>query len=221
MCVTDGLGSLDLSGRWESATGLGGFQLRSSAGSPGILRMLSISPRRLMISFFTILPILKFPARSIRTRPRRLLFLGRLELKKFGLRSVIFNGLAANFSWDGARWYARDILLQDRTGTIEAKIAQLADGFHGQLTKYAQSQGLASTPPAEICRGRCAISLLPVPRLSNSRCAGRSSTSINASRPGRFNSSAATLRGSQMDRAQCKLLVKDRAITYQQFTIER
>ena len=44
--------------------------------------------------------------------------IGHVDLKKFAYKSVIFDGLNADLSWDSGRWSAIDVGLSHRTGRI-------------------------------------------------------------------------------------------------------
>lgn len=219
-CVaTDELGTLDASGRWEIATGLGDFQLRSTLDLPGLLHAFNFLPSVDECVFYEP-PVVEVSGDFNSHGKPAFTLIGHLLLKKFQYRSVIFNGFNANFSWDGGGWYVRDVLLSHRSGTIAVKAEQLPGDFRADLQSTLNPRALLPLFPAKTAE---ALSQFDSIESANVQLAvrGPKFDFDQCITTGQLQLKRAVLRGSQMDRAECKLLIKDRAVTYQNFKIER
>jgi hypothetical protein len=59
--------------------------------------------------------------------------LGHLGLRKFAFRSVVFEGLESDVSWDGERWAMREARLLHRSGMVFGDAMQVPGDFRAQL----------------------------------------------------------------------------------------
>lgn len=58
---------------------------------------------------------------------------GNIALQKFAYKSVIFDGLHADGSWDGRRWSVRDLSLSHKTGQLTGDFMQLPGDFRARV----------------------------------------------------------------------------------------
>ncbi|MGB8355143.1 MAG: AsmA-like C-terminal region-containing protein [Chthoniobacteraceae bacterium] len=221
-CVArDKLGTLDAGGKWEPSTGAGDFQIHSTLDVQALSHAFNLVHALDEFSFYeppTIELSGEWNTRNKDVPPFTLI--GRLALKKFGFQSVIFDSFNANFSWDGARWYARDIKLSHRTGTLTAKAEQLPDSFRADIQSTLNPSALLPIFPGKVAEALSEFKFIDAPKVLLS-VRGPGFDFDKCITTGSLQIGQAVLRGSQMDRAQCNLLVKDRAVTYQNFRIER
>lgn len=68
---------------------------------------------------------------------------GRVAAKRFGYRSVIFNGFDADGVWDGERWAARNVSLRHPSGAITGDVMQLPGDFRTRLRSTINPEALA------------------------------------------------------------------------------
>jgi len=68
---------------------------------------------------------------------------GHIGAKRFGYRSVIFDGFAADAVWDGERWAARNVSLRHPSGTITGDAMQLPGEFRSRLRSTINPEALA------------------------------------------------------------------------------
>src|SRR5260221_1697037 len=68
--------------------------------------------------------------------------IGHAAMKKFAYRSVIFDGLSLDYSWDGQRWSARNVRLAHRTGEAHGDALQVPGEFHARLASTLNPKAL-------------------------------------------------------------------------------
>ena len=221
-CVArDKLGTLDASGKWEPAAGPGDFQLHSTLDIQALSHAFNLVHALDEFSFYDAPAVEASGEWNTRgANAPAFTMIGRLALKKFVFQSVIFNSFDANFSWDGARWYARDILLSHRTGTLTAKAEQLPDSFRAEIKSTLNPTKLLPLFSGKFAEAMKEFEFIDSPQVELSML-GPGFDFDKCITTGSLQLGRAALRGSQMDRAQCGLLIKDRAVTYQNFKIER
>lgn len=217
--VSDDHGALDASGKWEPSTGTGDFQLRSGLNIQAVSHAFNLLPALDEFVFYGPPTIEASGEWNTHAEPAFILT-GHAALKKFGYRTVIFEGFNANFSWDGTRWYVRDVLLSHRSGKLTAKAEQLPGDFRAELQSTINPNSLLPLFSPKMADALKDFDFIDSPRLQMS-IRGPEFDFDKCITTGSLELGRASLRRSQMDRAECKLLIKDRAVTYQQFKIER
>jgi len=221
-CVArDKLGTLDASGKWEHAAGQGDFQIRSTLDVQALSHAFNLVHELDEFSFYDA-PVVEASGEwnTVAGNAPAFTLIGHIALKKFVFQSIIFNSFNANFSWDGARWYARDILLSHRTGELTAKAEQLPDSFRADIQSTLNPTALLPLFSGKFADALKDFKFIDSPQVELAM-RGPSFDFDKCITTGSLQLGRAALRGSQMDRAQCKLLIQNRAVTYQDFKIER
>jgi len=219
--ASDKYGTLDASGKWEPAAGPGDFQLRSTLDVQALSHAFNLVQELDEFSFYdppTIEASGEWNTQG--TSAPAFALTGHIALKNFGFHAVIFNSFNANFSWDGDRWYARDILLSHRTGSLTAKAEQLPDAFRAEIQSSLNPTALLAIFPGKLGEALKEFVFIDSPQVDLSM-RGPKFDFDKCITTGRLQIGRAVLRKSPMDRAECKLLIQNRAVTYQDFKIER
>jgi hypothetical protein len=68
--------------------------------------------------------------------------IGHAALKKFAYRSVIFDGLGLDYSWDGRRWSVRNVRLAHRSGEARGDLLQVPGEFHARVVSSLNPKAL-------------------------------------------------------------------------------
>ncbi|HWL52042.1 MAG TPA: AsmA-like C-terminal region-containing protein [Chthoniobacteraceae bacterium] len=144
-CVlADAHGDLDLSGSFHPAQRRAAFALRSNLDLPGLWRALRLpgklekfrlrDPAHLEFQGELVLPSPEETtpapnAPAFVSFAREIQLLGRIELGRFEYAGAPFHGAAADFSWDGRRWFLRDARLDHAEGSLHFSALQEGDAF--------------------------------------------------------------------------------------------
>ncbi len=212
-------GTLDASGRWDPATGAADLQLRSTLDLQKFSHAFNLAPALDEFSFSDP-PDIEISAERNVQNTSAFTLTGQIALKGFYFKSVRFDGFNANFSWDGTRWYARDIQLLHRSGVLTAKAMQLPGDFRADIQSTLNLNLLTKVLSGKAADALSQFEFFDSPTLQLS-VRGPAPDFDKCVATGHLILGRASLRGSMMDKAGCDLLIKDRAVTYQDFRIER
>lgn len=141
LTVTDGAGSLRASGTYRPATREADLNLRSSLDLQALAAAFRLAPQLGEFVFYAP-PALEVAARASFGEQPRWEAIGHAALKKFAYRSVIFDGLTLDYSWDGLRWSARGVRLQHRTGEARGDVLQVPGEFRARLNSSINPKAL-------------------------------------------------------------------------------
>jgi hypothetical protein len=219
LTANDGRGTLDTTGSFDSKTGAGEFHIQSSLDAQALLHEFGwTKPLDEMVFYST--PVLDVSGKIERGENLNISFIGGFSLKKFAIRSVIFDGCRANFSWDGTRWFMNDLQVVNRTGELHASAISTTEGFRMKLQSSINPKTflpLFSGPGAEF------LSLwefdqppqiqfaMHGPTAEFETCEGEGSIKLGRTR----------LRGVAMNSATSKIRIKNQAFSCENFKIER
>lgn len=219
-CVaSDNRGALDLSGKWQPAAGLADFQLRSTLNIQALLHAFQLA-QPLDDFLFYDSPRIELSSKWDARAAPAFMLVGRVALKKFAFRSVPFESLVGDFSWDGSRWYARDFQLAHRTGTLTASAIQLPGDFRATLQSTLNPGALLALFPGAVAESLSEWDFIDSPKVQLT-IGGRSSDLGQCETTGKIQLGRTVFRGSPMDRAESNVRIKSKAVTYEQFKIER
>ena len=132
LTAADAAGSLDASGTYEPATREAALRLQSGLDVQGLARAFRLAPQLDEFVFYTP-PALEISAKATLGEKPQFHLLGHAALQKFAFRSVVFESLDADLSWDGHRWSARDVRLVHRSGEVTADAMQIPGEFRARL----------------------------------------------------------------------------------------
>jgi hypothetical protein len=216
--LRDAHGALDAEGSLDMTTGRADFQIRSTLDLEGLVRALKIKSPLEECVFYE--PPLFEAAGSADLKARTVKATGRVEMGRFGVRSVPFEKISATFAVDGSRFFVNDVLIQHRKGRVTARAMSLPGDFRAQLESdidIRAFQPFTNGKTAEMM-GELEFIDPPVVRLSLSGTGldPKSWTGTGETRLGRTK-----IRGVGMNEASAKIEIKDRAITYRDMRVVR
>ena len=214
-----GGGTFDASGKWEPATGLADLQLRSTLDIEKFSHAFNIAPQLDDFEFDEQPEIEISAERNAQNEPGFTLT-GHVALGNFKFKSIHFDGFNANFSWAGDRWFVRDVRLAHSSGVLTAKAMQLPGDFRADIQSTLNLNLLRPILSGKAADALSQFDFIDPPRVQLS-VRGPVPDFDQCVATGHLQLGRASLRHSPMDRAECDVLIKNRAITYQQFTIER
>lgn len=142
LTASDASGAFRASGTFDVEARKGELQLHSGVDVQALLKGILRIPE-LDEAVFYAPPEIDLTLRTGSSEKQPFLAIGRVELKKFAYKSVIFDGLNADFSWDGERWSALDVGLTHRTGTISGEVLKRGGEFQSSLKSTIQRKVLA------------------------------------------------------------------------------
>lgn len=219
LSLGDRLGVLEASGRCELSTGETELHLASSLDLQGLGHSLTASSPLEEFVFYDPPSVQLSMEGNLRDLSKARI-LGEVALSRFGVKSVVFEGFSAGFSWNGDRWYAHDVKLEHRTGTVTASAIQLPEGFQARARSTINLRTflpLTSGKTAEM------LSLLEFPQSPEISlyAQGTSPTSADLEATGELKLGRTLLRGVGLNAATCKLRVKNKAVSYENFKVDR
>lgn len=130
-CAIAGVrGKLDAAGTWSPAKSEGVFQLRSTLDLPFLAKRLELG-ERWNNATFEHPPVLELRGEVEKAADAtpRVKMQGRFEAGAFRLHEVAFEGAAADFSWDGERWFLRNARVDHASGRLAGDALQTAEGL--------------------------------------------------------------------------------------------
>lgn len=219
LTLRDGLGNLRASGMWHPAERLAKVQLRSGLDVTGVARALDAVPTLQEAVLYAPPEIEASAEISLGEKPRVSL-LGRVEIGRFGFRSVVFEGLEGDVAWEGKRWFIREARLEHRSGEIAAEAMRTEAGFRlrarsslnpsvvqpfltGKPAAFMQEWEFIQPPQIEVeARG---------PGLDPAGWEGE----------GRVHLGRTIFRGVGLDAADSKITLRDQKLAFEDLVVER
>lgn len=124
LTMNDAAGTLQLSGEWD---------LQRRTASTSVRSNLDITPLVRAFDHATVFealvlhgaPVINGTARAAFNGGAKFQLIGHIAAPRFSYRGEEFLEGAADFSWDGARWSARDTRIVHRTGVLTGDILHL------------------------------------------------------------------------------------------------
>ena len=129
--ITDALGTLDAAGSYDPATGKAALQLRSTLDLGGLVHALRLGPEWDEFVFYTPPQVDLNGACELHEEGPgfRGTLIGHLQTGRFSVKSNIFHEAAADFSWDGTRWYLSNARVSHATGEARLNAIRASDGY--------------------------------------------------------------------------------------------
>ncbi len=125
-------GALRASGRYETSSREAAAVVQSNLDLPGFARAFTrTSPLEEVVAYQP--PSLELAVQARLDEKPHILVTGHVKARQFAFRSVTFEGLEADGSWDGSRWSARDIKLVHRSGEITGDVMHLPEQLRSRL----------------------------------------------------------------------------------------
>ncbi len=217
--VTDARGKLEASASYDFATKRADGQLRSTLDLQGLAHSLRV-PHVLDEAVFYDPPALEISAQALPGDPMKVQLTGRASLKKFAVKSVVFDGASASFSYDGARWYVRDFSLRNRTGAVALNALQVPGSFRARLQSTLDPRTLLPllSGPAATLLGDWDFVQSPHFDLAASgptpdidKCEALGAVKLGRTR----------LRGVPLNSASATMRVKNKVVSFEDFKVVR
>ena len=139
--ATDSAGALRASGSFRPETRESELNLRSALDLQTLAASFRLVPQLGEFVFYSA-PAIEIAARARFSDKPEWEIVGHAVTKKFAYRSVIFDGLSLDCSWDGERWSARNVRLAHRTGEAHGDVLQVPGEFHARLTSSLNPKAL-------------------------------------------------------------------------------
>jgi len=128
----DAAGELQVSGSLRTETGALDLRLRSGIDVQSLAQAFHLLPQLGEFVFYEAPQIDLQLTGTVREKPA-IAVVGRLGLRKFAFRSVVFEGLESDVSWDGTRWALREARLLHRSGMVFGDAMQVPGEFRAQI----------------------------------------------------------------------------------------
>jgi hypothetical protein len=216
-CVaSDAYGTLNASGHYEIKTGQLSFELRSTLDLPAIGHAFKLNASLDELVFYAP-PTLDLTAEI---GGGDLKLLGHLAVQKFSVRSVPFQSLEADFAIEKDRWFIDGLHLSHRSGEINGSAMQLPGDFRARLQSTIDPRALlplTSGKMAEVL-GEWEFIQPPLfyleahgPSMDPNVCEVNGDMALRKTR----------LRGVGINAATARLKIKDKAVTYENFKLDR
>lgn len=142
LIASDALGVLHASGSYHPSTQEASVRVESGLDAQALAKAFHLAPYLAEFVFYTP-PALDLTVQANFAVDPAIHLLGHLQLGKFAYKSVVFEKLAGDFSWDGTRWSARDLRLTHRTGEIAGDVLQLPGELRSRLRNTINPKVLA------------------------------------------------------------------------------
>jgi AsmA-like C-terminal region len=219
LTVFDGSGKANAVGAYEVETGRGYFQLHSTLHLQGLLSAPKLGG--LSQDFFFYEP----PAVEIRgeinarSEPK-LKLLGHIDFERFGYKSVIFDGFETDFSWDGTRWFAHNVRLAHRSGGLTGDALQTRDRFQTHFQSRMNLRKLLPLTSGKVAEFLAQWEFEQPPAIQITGY-GQSVSAGLTQAHGTIKLGQTRFRGVPLKSAQTAFTLADRAVTYENFNVER
>ena len=152
LTASDTVGALSVTGSYGMESRALDLHLQSGLDLQGISQAFRVLPQLSEFVFYES-PAVDLTFQGVLAEKPVIMVVGHLGLRKFAFRSVVFEGLEADVSWDGERWSAREARLLHRSGMIFGDAMLVPGDFRAQLRSTINPkplQPLLSGPAARV-----------------------------------------------------------------------
>jgi len=221
LAAADSQGTLDASGAWNPADGSGDLRLHSSLD---LLRLLRDLPAARSLAEVHLYDPPQFQA-NVRLSPRdregpRFLVTGQASARRFGIRSVLFDGFRTLFAYDGKRLLLEETQILHRSGSLNARMLSAPDDFRLQLGSTLNPQTLAPLLGAKAAALLGEFRFDKPPRITlEARGPSPKPEALDAT--GRIALEGGSYRGVPFLAATTGLRIKENAFHYENFDVRR
>jgi hypothetical protein len=217
--AADAKGGFDGSARFVPGTGTGSFQLRSELDLQALGHALRASGKVEEFVFYDS-PTVEVAGELNGGEKPGFLATGRLDLKRFGYKSVLFDGLNAAFSWDGHRWYVRDLSLAQRNERLTASALHVPGDFRASIASTLNPRALLPLVSGKAAEVLGEWKFQQAPRVSM-EVSGPAPNPDECRITGSIELGKSALRDVPLNRANARFLFENKTVTYEGFRIER
>jgi hypothetical protein len=141
LTATDAAGSLRANGSYRIDTREAELSLRSALDLQALAAAFRLAPQLGEFVFYAA-PTLEMEARAKLGEQPEWEAIGHAALKRFAYRSVLFEALNLDYSWDGRRWSARRVSLVHRTGELQGDVLEVPGEFRARLSSTLNPKAL-------------------------------------------------------------------------------
>ncbi len=128
----DSAGALNVSGSIRTSDGAADLRVESGIDVQALAQAFRLLPQLGEFVFYEP-PQIELVVKGKLAKKPAVAVLGHLALRKFAFRSVVFEGLDSDVSWDGERWAMREARLLHRSGMLYGDDMQVPGEFRAQL----------------------------------------------------------------------------------------
>src|SRR5581483_7891745 len=218
--ISDSRGVLDATGSYELASKKAALQLRSTLDLQALTHSIRGAPRALDEFVFYDPPSIEISGEGALGDKPRIKLLGRAALKKFAVKSAVFDGASANFSYDGSRWYLRDVSLRNRTGAVSLNAIQLPGDFRAKLQSSINPRSLLPLVSGKAAEMLGEYEFLQSPHITLAMH-GPSPDFDRCEADGELKLGHTRLRGVALNSANATLRIANKAVSYENFKVQR
>lgn len=166
LVAADAAGELHVAGLWDFAAKQGRMQLRSSLDAPALARASGDFPWLNDLVLYAP-PELDLRLEMAAAGAFTARVLGRVDLRKFAYRSVVFEGASADFSWDGARWSVRDVqVVRNGPETLTGDVMRVPDDFRAQVRSTINPKSLRTLASGQLAEALAQLEFSKPPEVS-------------------------------------------------------
>jgi hypothetical protein len=215
----DALGTLEMTGAFTPSTGKGSFQARSSTNVQGLTHALALSNVLDEVVFYSP-PAIDLSGTTNFQQSPKFNVIGHVALGRFAWRSVMFDGLNSDFSADGSSWFVHDLRLQHRSGELTANVLQLPGDFRAKARSTINPTSVARLFTGKAAEAMSDWNFTDSPEVKLT-ARGRSPNFDDLTAEGEIKLGRTSFRGVGTNAAKSKAILKDKALTFDQFQIDR
>ena len=186
---------------------------------PRSYKLLAISPAAAELAFQGA-PALGFTARATFDATPSFQLLGHLNAPRFAYKGVEFESAAADFSWDGDRWCARDVRVVHHTGKISGDIMQVPGDVRMRIKSTINPKIVRPLLTGPLAEWFSQFDFAD-PATIEAEGRGASFDPKNLSGRGEFKLGRTSYRGVPADSATAKLRYEERKLVFDPLTVTR
>ncbi len=217
--ATDAAGTLRLSGTYRPGTQRADFHLRSNIDLQGLANELRFAPQLGDFVFYTPPSVDITASATLADSPQFAAF-GHIGLGRFAYRSVLFEALDADVSWDGLRWSARDLHLKHRSGDVRGDALRLPGEARIRLASTINPKDLQPLLSGKALAAMREFEFQTAPTIEL-EAHGDEFSQDALTVKGHLKLGSTSYRGVPAESATADFLYQDRVLTIAPFRVER
>lgn len=219
LVASDSQGRLDAGGTLRLPGGEAELTLKSTLDLQGIAGLVQVSEP--VDGLVLLQPSeIELSAKGNIHDPIKAQLSGRAALGRFSFHEVGFESMQAKFLWAGGPWYVDDFDLGHVSGRVTATAMRTRDEFRCKLQSTINPRNLMPLLPAKAVEVLSDLEFDQSP-LIRLNVRGQSPDFDQCEATGELKLGRTRIRGVPLNSAAAKLLVKDKAVTYEQFKVIR
>ena len=219
LVASDARGALRVSGTFQTGTREAALRLESGLDLQALARATGTAPQLDEFVFYEP-PALELTLEASFGEPARVRLIGHASLQRFAYKSVMFEGAAADLSWDGVRWSARDVRLAHRTGEITGDVMQLPGDFRTRLKSTINPKALAPLLSGKAAEIFSQFDFIDPPEIE-AKARGTAPTLDACSGSAELKFGRASYRGIAAESLTASARYEQRKLTLDPFRVER